>query len=323
MPLHLRGATPLLRRSVLEPNYTYVMSLRSLFLASVAVLAGCSRVDVAPAPATVVVVRPEAPNATVVMKVAAPAPPCRSNDDCGVNTGGLCMPKPVTKELSDAEDFLDRAMSLDSLITRLGDKSRSSPTMTILERMQQDLSMYGQIAQGHVPPGVDATGATAVAQGAPPTGAQMQDAAWMQSGVTQADMIVRRFLFALSRSPITTDAQKVHADITGDSGGLHLDEITSDLQAFLHDIDVVVAPINKLVGYRAPDGSAPGPQTGAGAVTRYFGPVLKEINDATSSVSASLDPSAASQLTNDVSVFSQAHGLLGKDGNGGTCLGSR
>jgi hypothetical protein len=57
-------------------------------------------------------------------------------------------------------------------------------------------------------------------------------------------------------------------------------------------------------------------------VTRYLGPVLEALNDATRRVNALLDPSAISQLENDLTVLSQAHGLLGKDGNPGTCLRS-
>ena len=205
-----------------------------------------------------------------------------------------------------AEDFLSRAMSLDNLITRLGDTSSSSPIPAILEQVHEDLVMYSQISRGNVPPGASAAGVTGVvAPGSPLTNEQMQDAAWMQSGATQAEVIIRQFLFALSKSPITTDAQKIYADITGDSTGIHLDEVTGDLQTFLHDIEVVAAPINNLVDLREPDGSLPPPRSGAGALIRYLGPTIRTVNDATSRVNAFLDPSAISQLNNELTVLSQ------------------
>jgi len=231
------------------------------------------------------------------------------------------MPKAGTKELSDAEHFLERAMSLRDLITGLGDSSSSSPIMTILQQVQEDLSTYGQIASGR-----GAGGTSSVAQGAPLTSAQMkqlQDAAWLQSGATQADGSIRQFLSGLSTSPITTNAQAVYTDITGDGAGLHLDKVISDLQAFLKGIEAVVAPLNTLVGYREADGGAPGPETGAGALARYLGPVLTELNDAMRSVNTFLAPSAVSQLKNDLTMLSQGHDLVGKDGNPGTCLRSR
>src|SRR6202041_143134 len=121
----------------------------------------------------------------------------------------------------------------------LGDTSGSSQLTTIHQRVRDDMLMYGRMAQGR--------GADGTSQSTPPTSAemqQMQDAPGMQSGATQADMSIRQFAHALSSSPITTDAQKVHADITGDSAGLHLDQVISDLQTFLQDIEVVVAPVN-------------------------------------------------------------------------------
>jgi hypothetical protein len=284
-------------------NYRCVRFWRSLCFASVALLAGCSYGNVG----TVT-----APTTTVA---TAHAPSCRSNADCGAgHTGGLCVAKPVTKELSHADDFLERAMSLHNLITSLGDSSSSSQMMTIQQQVRADLSTYSQIASGRVPSSANDT-RTQVQQ--------MQDAAWMQSGATQAYVIIRQFSSALSTVPITTDAQTVYTDIAGDNTGLHLDKVISDLQTFLKDIDVVVAPNNELVGYREPDGSAPGPKTGAGALMRYLGPVLAAINEATSSVNAFLDPSAIPQLQNELTVLSQAHDLVGKDGNAGTCLGSR
>jgi hypothetical protein len=199
-------------------------------------------------------VGPAAATVTVPTAAAAPAhpPPCES-------------------------DFLERAMSLRDLVTSLGDSSSSAQIPTILRQVEADLSTYSQIAAGRDPSSADQI-------------QQMQDAAWMQSGATQAYVIIRQFSAALSASPITTDAQKISADITGG----HHDEVIRDLRGFLHDINVVVAPINELVGYRSPDGGAPGPETGAGAVMRYLGPVLATINKAKSGVSAFLDPATIS-----------------------------
>jgi hypothetical protein len=228
------------------------------------------------------------------------------------------MPRARTKELSDAEDFLGRALSLHQLIIRLGDSSRSSPLTTIQQRVREDMTTYGRLKQGG-----DADGTSGVAQAAPLTSAQMQqmqDAAWMQSGATQADWSIRGFSHALSASPLTTDAQKVYVDITGDSAGLHLDQLISDLQTFLQDIEVAVAPVNELITLRESDGSPLTPKSGAGALLLYLGPVMKEIDDARSSVTALLDPSAISQLRTDLTVLSQGHDLIGKDGNSGTCL---
>jgi hypothetical protein len=225
-----------------------------------------------------------------------------------------------TKELSDAEDFLGRAMSLHDLVTRLGDSSSSSPLMTIQQRVREDMSTYGRIKQGQ-----GADGTSVVGQGAPPTNAQMQqmqDAAWMQSGATQADVIIRQFSFALSKSPITTDAQAVYTDIAGDAAGLHLDKVVSDLQTFLQDIEVVAAPVYNLITLRESDGSPLTPKSGAGALLLYLGPVMKEINDATSSVKAFLDPGGIPRLKSELTMVSQGHDLFGKDGNSGTCLGS-
>ncbi len=222
------------------------------------------------------------------------------------------MPKAGTKEQSDAEDFLGRAMSLRDLITRLGDSSSSSRLMTIQQRVREDMSTYGRLASGR--------GADGTSQGAPLTNQQMQDAAWMQSGATQADEIIRQFSFALSKAPITTDAETVYADITGDRADLHLDQVTGDLQTFLQDIEVVAAPVNKLITLRESDGSPLTPKSGAGALLLYLGPVMKEIGDATSRVTALLGPAAIPQLKTDLTLVSQAHDLVGKDGNSGRCL---
>jgi hypothetical protein len=235
------------------------------------------------------------------------------------------MPKPVTKELSDAENFLERAMSLQHMITRLGDTSNSAPIMLVLQQVREDLTMYSQIASGRALPSADG-GATPVAAGTQPTQPtkeerdQMQDAAWMQSGATQANVFIRQFLNGLSTSPITTDAQAVYADILGDSTGLHADKLISDLETFLRDIEVVAGPASKLAGYREPDGGAARPRSAAGALARYLGPVLDDIKDARSSLSSSLSPGAITQLKAELTTFSQSHDLLGKDGNSGMCL---
>jgi hypothetical protein len=288
------------------------MSLRSLCLTSAALFAGCTYGNVGPAAPAVITLAAPTPAASTPATPVAPARSCRSNDDCGADhAGGLCLPKASTKELSDAEDFLGRAMSLDDLVTRLGDSSSSSRLATIQERVREDMTTYGHLAQGR---GTDS-------QGAPLTNAQMQDAAWMQSGATQADVLIRQFAHALSKSPITTDAQTLQIDITGDSAGLRFDKVVDDLQTFLHDIEVVVEPVNKLITLREDDGSALTPKSGAGALLVYLGPVMKEINDATDHVKASLDPSAIFQLKNELTMISQGHDLIGKDGNAaGTCM---
>lgn len=299
---------------------------RSLAFASVAVLAGCSYSEVGPGPATETAVASAPATGTVVVPAAsavavAVAPPrarsCRSDSDCGANrSAGLCTPRPGTRELADAEDFLARAMSLHDLVTRLGDPSSSSPLATIQQRVREDLTKYGRIAQGQGPDGSDG-------QGARLTDEQMQDASWMQSGATQADVLIRQFAFALAKSPLTTDAQTLHADIAGDSAGLHLDKVASDLQAFLQDIEVVAAPVNDLITLRESDGGPLTPKSGAGALLVYLGPVMKELNDATDRARASLDPAASSQLEAELTLVSKGHDLVGREGIVGTCLGAR
>jgi hypothetical protein len=246
--------------------------------------------------------------------VVAPAhvsPLCWSDGDCGANhTHRLCVPKALTNAQSDAEDFLGRAMSLDDLVTSLGDSSSLSRLATIQQRVREDMTTYSNLAHG------------TDSQGASLTNAQMQDAAWMHSGATQADMLIRRFAHALSTSPITTGAQAIQTDITGDGADLHLDKVVDDLQTFLHDIEVVVAPINELITLREPDGSALTPKSAAGALLVYLGPLMKEVNDATDHVKGSLAPSAISQLKNELTRVSQAHDLIGKDGKPGICLES-
>jgi hypothetical protein len=131
------------------------MFLRALCFASVALLAGCSYSNAGPNAA------PAAATVAVAPAAAAPARPaaCGSNDDCSTNhTGGLCVPKPVTKELSDAEDFLERAMSLHDLIASLSDSSSSPQIKPILRQVREDISTYAQIASGRLPPGADAGG---------------------------------------------------------------------------------------------------------------------------------------------------------------------
>jgi hypothetical protein len=294
--------------SASEPTSLCVMSWRSLCFASVALLAGCSVGNAPPGAVTVAVPAP-------TPAIAPPqSPACWSNDDCSVNrTGGLCMPKAATKELSDAEDFVGRAMSLQSLVTGLADTSSSSLLTPILQQVRGDLTKYGRLKQGEdAPPGADG----------PPTAAQMQAAAWMQSGVTQAEMVIRQFQHGLATPPVSTDARKVFTDVTGDGTGLHPDTLTGDLQTFLHDLEVVLKPVDTLVDIRMPDGGAPGDETGAGATKRYLAPVLKAVHDAMSRVDASLDPSTISRLKSDLTMLSQALDLVGKNGNSGTCLES-
>jgi hypothetical protein len=144
----------------------------------------------------------------------------------------------------------------------------------------------------------------------------------MQSGAAQAQMIILQFSNRLSSSPITTDAQNVSADILGDRAGPHLDKVISDLQTFLQDVAVVLAPINELVSYGGPDGGAPDLKSAAGATKRYLGPVLKNVKDAVTRVESFLDPFTMAQLKSELTRFSRARDLLGKDGNLGTCLGS-
>jgi hypothetical protein len=304
------------------------MFLRFLFFGGVVVVAGCGPGSGGPAAVTVIEIgRPTAATVTGATTgvAAVHALSCWSNEDCGVNhTGGLCVPKGATKELADGEDFLARAMSLHDLVTRLGDKSSAGEIPTILQQVQADMSMYSQIAQGNIPSGADDGGASAV-PGAQATSAQMntmQDAAWMQSGATQADMVIRQLLFHFSAAPITADAQKVYADITDDRAGLHLDTVISDIQALLEHIEVALAQANQLVSCRMPDGSVPDLKSAAGALIRYVGPLVTDMNDARSRVKAVLDPSAIPQLTSDLTLLAHGHDLLGKDGNPGMCLGT-
>ena len=318
--MHCRRSTRLLLGSVPERDHSRVSVWRSLGFAAVvlfAACAGCDYSDMGPAPATVSVVVPAMTPGAVATIAVAPArgPSCRSDANCGADpTGGLCLPKAVTNELADAEDFLARAMRLDDLITRLGDSSSSSELTAIRKRVREDVSAYGRATQER-----GADGGSAVAQGVPLTSAQvqeMQDAAWMPCGATQADWSIQPFAQALSAAPVTTDAQKVHADITG----LDVDHVISDLQTFLQDIEVAVAPVDSLISLREADGSPLTPKSGAGALLLYLGPVMKEIEDARSRVAALLGPSAISQRRTGLRSLSRAHDRLGKDGKSGTCL---
>lgn len=279
--------------------------------ASVALLAGCSVANVAPAPATVTLPAAMPAGATVAVAVGPARPrPCRSNDECATSdTGGLCMPAATTKDLSDAEELLARAMTLQSLIAGQSASSSAARLKAILQQVQDDMSTYGRQAQGEVPQG-----------DAPATNAQMQHAAWLQSGATQAKWIIGEFSHRLAHSPVTADAQKVYADIMGDSAGLHLDAVVGDLRTFLRDIEAASADVERLVDLRMPDGSAPTLESGAGAVARYVGPLFGTIRDDMSRVNAFLDPSAAPQLTTNLTTLSQSVSLVGKDGHPGTCV---
>ncbi len=290
-------------------NYLHAMFWRPLGFASVSLLAACSVGNVAPMVTAITV--PAATPVAGETTAAAHDPSCRSNADCRAERGsGLCMPKPTTPELSDAEDFLEQAMSLDKLVTSLADSSRSSAMQWILRQARDDTSEYGRLAQGGLAPGANA----------PATDEEMQHAAWLQSGSTQAEQFVQRITYGLSTPPVTTDAQKVYADITGE--GRHLDEIVGDLQTFLRDIEVVLDPSKKLIAVRMDDGSLPDLTTGAGATRRYLGPILETLDDAMSPVRAPLDPSTLSRFENDLTVLSQGLDLVGKDGKPGTCLES-
>jgi hypothetical protein len=320
MPLHATRSPPLPSGSAPEPTHCRVPFWRSFGFASIALSAACagsSSREVRPAPATVTVVVAAAAPVAVATPALAPAHArsCRSNDECGaIHPGDLCLAPAGTKELADAEDFLGRAMSLYYLITRLGEESGASPLTALQKRARDDVAKYGRIAQGRG--GADGNG---VGQGVSLTNAQKQDAAWMQSGATQADWSIQQFAQALS-GPIKTDAPKIYADIAGDSEGLHFDRLIGDLQTFLRDIEAAVAPVNTLITLREPDGSPLTPKSGAGALLVYIGPLIEEIHDATSRVTALLDPSAISLLGADLTLLSQGHDLVGKNGNSGTCL---
>jgi hypothetical protein len=317
MRLRPKRSTPPFPTSAPERHSNRVIFWSSLGIASVALLAACSLGDA-----------PAAGNVAVATTADAPANarPCRANDDCGANhAGGLCVPKAVNKELTDGETFLERVMSLHDLITSLGDTSSSAPMNTILQQVRKDLSTYSEIAQGRVPGAEAGSGGGSGAQEPRFTREQleqMQDAAWMQSGATQADMLIQQLANRLSNAPITTDAQKIHADILGDSTGPHLDQLVSDLQTFLKDIQAAVAQINRLLAIREADGSVPGPKSCAGALWVYVGPLFEQISDATSSANAFLNPSAIDQLNRDLAMVSRGHDLVGTGGTSGTCLKS-
>ncbi len=69
------------------------------------------------------VIVPAASTAALATPAVAPwrAPPCTSDVDCNANQGGgPCMPNASTRELSDAEDFLERAMRVPE-VTELHD----------------------------------------------------------------------------------------------------------------------------------------------------------------------------------------------------------
>ena len=200
----------------------------------------------APATATVVVLAAATADAATTAAAPAQARSCRSNDDCG---GGLCVPKAGTKALSDAEDFLGRAMSLQYLVTRLGDSSSSSPLQTIQQRVREDMNIWpsqtGARRGRHQRRG---SGGAAHERAAAADAGRRMDAERRDAG----GLIIRQFSFALPKAPITTDAQKVYVNINGDSAGLHLDKVIGDLQTFLQDIEVVVAPVNKLITFASP-----------------------------------------------------------------------
>jgi hypothetical protein len=289
-------------------------SLRARFwcplgFASASLLAGCSASNGAPL-VTAITVPADVPAATPVAgetTAAAHALLCWSSGDCSLDRpSGLCMPKPATRELTDAEDFLERVISLDNLVTALADSSSASRMQTIVRQAREQTSEYGRLAQGGLAPGANT----------PPTNEEMQHAAWLQSGSTQAEMLVMQLARGLSSSPVTTDAQKVYADITVGGTGLHLDKVVSDLQTFLRDIEVVIDPSKKLSALSSDL------TTAAGATRRYLGPVLEPLEDAMSQVRAPLDPAKLSQLENDLAVLSRGVDLVGKDGKPGTCLGS-
>jgi len=222
------------------------------------------------------------------------------------------VPKPVSKELSEGEDFLGRVMSLDDLVLRLGDTSNSSRLAMVQQRVKDDLWTYSHIAQGQ---GTDA-------QGQPLTNTQMQDAAWMQSGATQAQVLIHGFAHALSNAPISLDAQKVRSDIAGDGTGLNPGQVIDDVQTFLKDLEVAAAPVNRLITLRESDGGPLTPKSGAGALLLYLGPVMKELNPAMDRVSAFLDPISTPRLNGELTTVSREQALVGKDGSDGTCLGT-
>jgi hypothetical protein len=282
---------------------------RPFGFASVSLVAACSGGNVGPLVTAITV--PAATSGAGDPTVAARDRTCRSNADCSAERAtGLCMPKAASKELSDAEDLLQRAVTLANLVTRLADPSSASGMQTIVRQVHEDDLEYGRLKQGGVAPGANA----------PPTSEEMQHAAWLQSGTTQAEELVVQLAHGLSTAPVTTDAQKVYADITFDDR--RLDRLVGDLQTFLHDIELVLDPSKKLIAVRMPDGSEPDLTTGAGATRRYLGPMLETLDGAMSQVRASIDPAAPSQLENDLAVLSQGLDRVGKDGNAGTCLES-
>ena len=226
------------------------------------------------------------------------------------------MPQTVTKDQLAAEDFLERALRLHGLVTSLGDTSSSAEIPTILQQVHNDLVTYSHTAQGNPPDAGDG-----VAQ-APLTSAQMQDAAWYGSGATQADMIIRQFSYRLSHAPIKTDAQTLYVDITGDSAGLHLNKVVSDLQALLKELDAAVAQMNMLVGLHESDGGALTLKSCAGALLHYMGPTLETLNGARASVAEAIDPASVDPLNRQLTALTQGHALVGKDGNAGACLGT-
>ena len=232
---------------------------------------------------------------------------------------GLCsqfMPKAVTKELSNAEAFLEEAIGLYNLISNLASSStddsggQASIITSILNQVAQDLQTYSTLAQGGVPQGGTIAGGTSYAEGAPMTNAQMQAAAWLQSAATQAQLLLQQYQAALVT--IAGDAVWVFKDITA----LDFDYLFSptnpdnpnakkgDLLDFIDAINGFLQEVESLVSGLT---GSPSPQSAAGAIMSYFGPILKPIQDAMSKINGFLYgvSGALSQLETDLAILSQ------------------
>jgi len=223
------------------------------------------------------------------------------------------LPKTVTKSLSTAEAFLEKAMALYDLLSDLTTAPDSSAgagrlLSSILSQIDMDIKAFGSLADGIVPAGGVTAGGLKINPGAPLTNAQLRAAAWQQSAAAQAQQMIQ----GLIQDPdvgliaIFKDASKVYTDITE----LHFGELVKpagkgDLQIFVAAVKGFLDLVHSLTA--GDDGKAQGPQTGAGALMKYFGPVAKQIEGALKSVSAFLDEASGvlGQLMSDLALLSQ------------------
>ncbi len=211
------------------------------------------------------------------------------------------MPKSVTKDLSNAEAFLEKAVGLFNLLESVvGGSSGTGQATQILTQLAGDIGSFGQLAQGIVPSGGVALGGLSIADGAPMTNAQMQAAAWLQSAATQAQELIQSYLTTLTNA--WNDAKAVVTDVTS----LNLGQlITADGKGDLHkDIGDLLTLIGQIEGLTT---GTTNPQTAAGAVMSYFGPVATAVQSVCNDINGFLTSAGGvlTQLIQDLSLIAQ------------------